>query len=282
MDIGLTDFTNTTLWTKTDGISGNPLQVYAYIQNSDITADGQVTIDAKADSSIVAEVYAAAVAISASSDKSGALSAGGVVTINRIFSDVQAYIYTADSVTISTGDLIIHAEDNSIFDVKALSAAVSGNLAGANGGALAIGISYARNIIHSGAIAYIANISDLHVNHGKVEINSLRSSMIDAIAAAAAVSLSGTGSNSVAFSAGGAIAENNILGKTNSYILSSTVTTSGDVLINATNLSTIHAMVLSVSGAISFAGSTGVAVSIGVSVALNFIGFGLTGGYTPI
>ncbi len=282
VDIGLTDYTNTTLWTKTDGISGNPLQVYAYIQNSDITADGQVTIDAKADSSIVAEVYAAAVAISASSDKSGALSAGGVVTINRIFSDVQAYIDTADSVTISTGDLIIHAEDNSILDVKALSAAVSGNLSGSNGGALAIGISYARNIIHSGAIAYIANVSNLHVNNGKVEINSLRNSMIDAIAAAAAVSLSGTGSNSVAFSAGGAIAENNILGKTNSYILSSTVTTSGDVLINATNLSTIHAMVLSVSGAISFAGSTGVAVSIGVSVARNFIGYGLTGGYTPI
>ena len=48
--------------------------------------------------------------------------------------------------------------------------------------------------------------------------------------------------------------------------------------ITANNLSTINALVLAVSGSVTFAGSTGVAVALGVSVARNFIGHELNGG----
>ena len=77
------------------------------------------------------------------------------------------------------------------------------------------------------------------------------------------------------------MATNVILGKANAYIENSNVDSAGDVLLHAENAASIQALILAVSGSATFGGDTGVAASIGVSVAKNLIGWDLEGNSYP-
>ncbi|MGC9326117.1 MAG: hypothetical protein ACP5I1_00645, partial [Candidatus Hinthialibacter sp.] len=254
----------------------DPSRILAYIENSDVTASKNISLTAQSDNTVDATVAAAAVAISASTDKSGALTVGGVLALNEIDTDVKAYIEEADAVS-SGGDLTLIAKDISRIHSEALSAALSGNISGSSGAAVSIGLSIARNAIAGDVEAYINNIASLDVNAGSILIDALRSAKITAASAAGAVALSGAGSNSFAIGGGGATAENAITGNTKAYIAGSQVESGGDVIIHAKNIAVINALILAASGAVSIAGSTGAAVSVGVSVARNLIGYDLNG-----
>ena len=91
--------------------------------------------------------------------------------------------------------------------------------------------------------------------------------------AAASVAVGG-GLVGIAISGAGAVAENVILTKTDAYIADSKVTSQGgDVSINAASTSAITATVVAASVAIGGGGYAGVAASIGVAIAKNFIGW---------
>jgi hypothetical protein len=91
------------------------------------------------------------------------------------------------------------------------------------------------------------------------------------VAASVAAGFGGTAG--VAVSGAGAVAMNVILSDTNAYLKDSNATSKGDVQIIANNTSDIAAVVGAVSMAISGGGTAGVGVSIGFSLASNYIGY---------
>ena len=69
------------------------------------------------------------------------------------------------------------------------------------------------------------------------------------------------------------MASNVILTKTNAYIVDSVLNSAAGVDLDATNTSTINAVVATASAALAIGGTAGVGVSIGVALAVNLIGF---------
>ena len=92
-----------------------------------------------------------------------------------------------------------------------------------------------------------------------------------AIAASAAVGIGGIGGG--AGSGAGALAVNTVLSRTNAFIAGSDVAADEDITIDASSTSSIVATIVSVSVAIGGGAFGGAALSIGVSIARNEIGF---------
>jgi hypothetical protein len=86
----------------------------------------------------------------------------------------------------------------------------------------------------------------------------------------------------VAVSGAGAYAENVVTSSALAHIDGSDVSAPGDVIVAATNESSISAAVIAASLAVSVSGSTGVGVSIGIAIARNFIGQDRAGGADPV
>ena len=86
----------------------------------------------------------------------------------------------------------------------------------------------------------------------------------------------------MAISGAGAVATNIILTKTNAYVTDhSTLNSAGDVVLAASDTSTINATVATASAALAGGGMAGIGVSIGASLARNLIGHNLFGVRTP-
>ncbi len=98
-------------------------------------------------------------------------------------------------------------------------------------------------------------------------------STINVVSAAASVALTFGGTAGIAISGAGAVAQNEVLSKTDAYVDSSTVSSAGSASILATSTSGITAVVAAVSVAVGGGGEAGVGASIGVAVAQNFIGY---------
>src|SRR5258706_9116455 len=85
----------------------------------------------------------------------------------------------------------------------------------------------------------------------------------------------------IAVSGAGADATNVILNKPNAYVLDSTIVSARDVLIGASDNSTISATVATASLAIGAGGAGGVGASIGASLAENLIRWTRNGTASP-
>ena len=109
------------------------------------------------------------------------------------------------------------------------------------------------------------------------ETVSVTRSTINAICAAASLAASFGGTTGVSVSGAGAFSANAILGSTRAYVDDSSVTGAGDVTVCATGSAGITSLVASASAALGGGGTVGVGVSLGASVAWNFIGFELDG-----
>ncbi|MFL6034234.1 MAG: beta strand repeat-containing protein, partial [Gaiellaceae bacterium] len=105
---------------------------------------------------------------------------------------------------------------------------------------------------------------------------------IDAVSVAASIGIAATEFAGVAASGAGAVANNTILTRTNAYIQTSDVTTTGtksatnttagDVTLTATSTAGITATIVAASIAVGVGSLGGVALSIGVAIANNWIG----------
>jgi hypothetical protein len=92
---------------------------------------------------------------------------------------------------------------------------------------------------------------------------------------------SGGAGGGISLVGAGAEATNIILNKTNAFVADSTLISAGDVNLLASGSSTIKAMVSTAAGSLAVGGGTGVGVSIGASVALNYIGWTPGGTNSP-
>src|SRR5690606_4824194 len=147
--------------------------------------------------------------------------------------------------------------------------------------ALSVGIAVARNTVEGSVTAYAKN-ADLAVTDivdrpggsppvaaapGNILIKAVLDSTVSATAAAAAVAISG-GSVGVSVAGGGAVAINTILGGATAYAEDSALDAGGDITVWADSTTDADAKILAVAGSAAF-GAVGVAVSIGVGIALN-------------
>ncbi|RPH77749.1 MAG: hypothetical protein EHM77_07625, partial [Planctomycetaceae bacterium] len=103
--------------------------IQAYVQNSKITAAGDVTLDAEAKETVEAVTIAGSVALAGSGKVGVALSGAGVGTENRIRNLVQAYVDSGSS-TVSANNLRITAHDDARIKSDAGAASVAGSAAG--------------------------------------------------------------------------------------------------------------------------------------------------------
>jgi hypothetical protein len=262
------------------GSSDSPFEVRAYVDNSSITAGGDITQTATAGQDIDVLVVAGSVAVSVGRSAIG-LSGAGVDTQNFIFVDVKASIDGDGPSGISGNSVTLTANDTSTIDADAgaASIAVAVGLSGASGG-VSIAVSLARNEIHNEVETFITGadgdgtLADFGITStvGDISLNTTETAQIEAVSVAASVAVGAANGLGVGISGAGAEATNIILTKSNAYIKDSQISSAHDLLLSANNNSSIHATIVGVSAGAGIGGN-GVGASIGVSLARNRIGW---------
>jgi hypothetical protein len=263
----------------------DPVQVKAYVADTDagdgdpthVRADRGVTLSAHSDSRIDATVQATAAALAASSGSSLAVSGAGLWTDNKISTDIHARIDGASEVDTGGGTLTVTADDRSTVTADAQAIAIAASLSGSTGAAISIGLSLAHNTVDNDVQAAIVNTPQVLTGGGDVIVRASSAGSIDAQAVAVAVSAGIGATTGVAISGGAAESTNVVLSRTNAFVqdsaLGSAAEQVGKVDIDASSTSRIDATIAAVAAAISFGGTTGVGVALGISVARNFIGW---------
>ncbi|MBA3346941.1 MAG: hypothetical protein H0T13_00095, partial [Actinobacteria bacterium] len=104
---------------------------------------------------------------------------------------------------------------------------------------------------------------------------------IQAVSVAASIGAGFGGTTGIAVAGAGAVALNSITTRTNAHIDASAIVSKTSVTIEATANSAISALIAAVAVAIGGGGTVGAGVAIGVSVAKNLIGEGVSGGASP-
>ena len=257
------------------GLTNHPDQVHAYIQDSDVSAGGALILTATSDPAIVAQVYAAAVAVSVGSNNAFGVGGSGVFTNNKISTDVRAYIQGNGTTPLVTAQSIsAHAGDTSSITADAGAASVALAFSGQTSVAVSIAASIALNEIDNDVEAYVLNVSHLRTTAGSAAWEASKAATISTVSVAASIAVGVGGNIGVAVSGAGAGAENVILGKANAFTDNSNLEDiKGGVTLNATDDSDIDATIVAASVAVGAGGQTGVGVSIGVAVARNYIGW---------
>jgi hypothetical protein len=209
-----------------------------------------------------------------------AVAATGALSFNTINNDIQATIddTTAPGTTSvkSKDTLNLIATDEARIDATAVAASAS--LTGSRSGSsvsIGIGASLASNTISRNTRAELANF-DPGLASGDLVVRSANNSTINSRSIAATFSATVGNGFSAGLTGGGASSFNTITGNnqaliTNANLGSGLPSWNGSVTVTATDTSFINAKVDAISVDVA-AGSTGLAASIGVSIARNFIG----------
>jgi len=208
-------------------------QVRAYIDDSTVTAGGDLSVISTADETIESRVLAGAVAIAGGGVGVG-VAGSGVVALNMMATDIEAYIGGATGSTITAGSVSLQADDTSSIMAFGGAAAISGGFGG-TGVAVSIGVSLAHNMIDNDVTAYIKD-STVTSTIGSIGISALEHSQINAVSASRGARSRYRRCRGVGQRAG-AMASNVILTKTNAYIEDSVVTSADDLNLEAKALS---------------------------------------------
>ena len=259
-----------------------PFAVVAALVDTAVDAAGALSVTATSSETILAVVVAASVAVGASTTVGVGVAGAGSVAINTIIADVKALIIgngpaSASIDGISASGVTLSAIDSSSILAVAVGASVAAGFAGVVGVSLAIAISLAFNEIDNRVEASITGVSDgVTARAGNIDLTATSRNAITAVAVAASVALSG-GIVGASISGAGAASTNVILTQTRASASTSVLTAMGNggatghVRINAADRSSILAVIVAASAAIS-GGFVAAGASIGVSVARNFIG----------
>ncbi len=132
--------------------------VRAYIDNSKVTVDGDLTLDATATSTIDNLTMAGAVSVAASESAALSASGAGTSTINEVTNTIEAYIED-DSDVESNSSISLNAEDDSTIESVAVGGSIS--ISGSTGASfsLAIAAVEVENTISNTVRAYIGDSS---------------------------------------------------------------------------------------------------------------------------
>jgi hypothetical protein len=282
-----------------DSDSPRPAEVQAYVLNSTIEAQGNLSLTATADNTTIDAVVVAATAAIAAGRNVGIAAAGsGVDVENKISMSVKAFVEYASGVqkvgaatgvfepfdgTVMARDVTLLARDTSRITATAVGAALAGAYGDKGGVSIAIGVSLARNDIRNEIEAFVRNADQdslLAMDYGITFSGSFSAVVIEdatitATAVAASLAAGFSKEAGVALSGAGADATNIILTNANASIQDSRVrgTATGGVSVTASNDSHITAIIVGASLAVGGGLDDGVGVAIGAALARNFIGW---------
>ncbi len=295
VSIGISVARNFIGWTP-DG-TAIPVDVKAYLDNTSVHADDDLTITALAGQTIDSLVLAGSAAIALGGTAGIAVAGSGVFAENKIGVDLAAYIEgdrggVGDSgpAGIAADSITLTADDTSTIHTFAGAASIAVAFGGTVGLSVAVGVSLARNTITSDVDAYILDADGLAANAllpatladhgvdatgpGGITLRATENASISAVAAAASVAVGiGPSAAGIAVSGAGADANNVILTDTHAYIEGSSVHSAGKVDIDAANTASIDATIISVALSLGVGLWAGIGASIGVAMAHNDIGF---------
>ena len=245
---------------------GNGQAVRAFIDNSNVEANGDVSLTATS----TAEIDALSIGGALAGAKGGrglsiALAGAGAGTVNTIDIDVEAAITqsTVDT-TGANSNVKLLAKDTSSIRAEAVGASLSVSVGDQTSVAVAVGVSIATNTITNEAQAYIDDESNINAGTGTVDVKAEGSASIEALSVAASLAIAVGGKAAISLSGGGSDAFNVIHStKANAYVDNSTIA-AGDLTLTGTSESTINSTVVAVAAG---------AGAIGASRARNFIGW---------
>ncbi|MEJ8562145.1 hypothetical protein QTO30_13540 [Yoonia sp. GPGPB17] len=257
--------------------AGDPIGTSAYIKNSDVSASGDVSVDALSEQKINALNVAGSVAIAGG--KIGvAISGSGVYVRNVIDTETSAKIIgdvgLASPAAVDGENVTVKAQNKSDINVIAATVSVSAAF-GKAAVAVSMGATVAENQIYGLTTAQIVDSNDggVQARTGDVLVEANDMARINAVAAAGALAIAG-GAAGIGVALAGALAFNRIGAGVSATVENSLVTaTAGDVSILASADGRIDALNGAVSAAIA-AGGTGVGVAIGAAFVSNQIGYG--------
>jgi hypothetical protein len=242
---------------------GAPVQAYA--TDSDIVADGDLTLTATSAALIESMVAAGSVALAAGA-VGVAGSGAGVSSENRIGFDVRASIDGDGASEIAADRITVSAEDRSTIHALAGAASIAATFALIGGASLAIGVALAENEIANQVDASLQDTARVIATVGGITVTADEAATIEAVAAAAAAAVA-LAPKGTAISGGAATATNTLAGTVAASIASSAdVQSASAVEVAATDTSSIDAQIV----AASLAGGL-VSVAVGVSLSENTI-----------
>ena len=268
------DYSDRTRWQQVN-LAADAAEVSAFVEQSNLTATGALTVDAFSTQTIKADVAAMSVAMSGGI-VGVSLAGAGAGAENRIKTDVRASIEgDKDSRGVSASSVALAARDTSNIDALTGAAAVAVSLGGV-AASLAIGVAVAINEIDTDVAAGIEDAdAGVRSTSGDITITATSLPTIDAISAAAAVAAA-IGGGALAFSGAGVYAGNVIVGSVEAYASDSVLNSANDTKLRATNTATINATTLAVAASVAV-GAGGLGLGIGAAVASNLIGYRLDG-----
>ena len=270
-------------------------EVRAFIDNTGLDENtvslpsGGVLLSADSTATIQARSCAASIAVAAGQSGGLALSGGGAVAHNAIYTDTNAYLKGVD--LVCAGDVVLLATNTSLIgaDIDAWSTSVGIGVSG-GGAAAAIGAALARNYIGytwdgtketAQVRAYIEN-SSVDAG-GDVALTVVADETIHAEVTAVAAAVAGSAGDKgigLGGAGSGADAQNKIATQVKAYIdgdypLGTAAGPSeifaDTVTLVANDVSSITAHVAAVAVAASFAPKGALSLAIGVSLAKNEI-----------
>ena len=251
-----------------------PAEVRAFIANSSVQTAGSVSITADLTATIGSTVENVVTASPVSPNGNTAITVAPLVSFNKLATRVEAYVDAQSVVNAASGDIVIATSDNSLIDADVPAASIS--IAAGLGGpiSVAVGLSLALNEINNEMLAFVRD-SQLDAAAGNFTIRADENAAISSSTVAAAIAVAESVSEVTEFSGGGASASNEMEGKSNAFIASSTVTTGGDLALTANNDSVVSALVAATAGSVSIGlGGSSPAIATGVSTADNAVGAG--------
>ncbi|MCS7045434.1 MAG: pre-peptidase C-terminal domain-containing protein, partial [Gemmataceae bacterium] len=247
--------------------------ITAYVDNSKITAAGDVLIKANAESDIQAITVGVALAVTAGT---GGLagSGAGAGSGNTIKNTIHAYIANSQGASnqgVYAGRaLTVSAVDDTKIIAGAGALGFSVAVGGKGGVGVSIGASVTRNHIENSVKAYVANAT-ARATGANLDVTAAETAEIDAISVAGSVAIGGGTLVGVAGAGAGGDAKNTVRNTVAAYAQSSTLATlnSGHVRLMATDDADVNA--INVAGAVSVAASAygSASIAIGASIANN-------------
>ncbi|MCJ8339821.1 MAG: LEPR-XLL domain-containing protein [Pseudomonadales bacterium] len=252
----------------------------AYIEGVAQINSGTVTLNALADNTIIAEAYAASLAVGLSG-AGGALgiSGAGADANNEIYGSTQAYVSGAQLGTSAAklGNVIVDAENisNISSTVVAVSAAAAVGSTGAAG--ISIGAAITDNQIGSDTkkLNVIAYIKDSSIYSADLSIAASNDMTITAEVGAGSAAVAASTGFGAAGAGSGVGTTNQVYSSTLAYIDNSSdnddIVVAAKISVSAINTAKITATAASASLALGLSSGLGVAISVGVSVAKNEI-----------
>ncbi|WP_370312902.1 LEPR-XLL domain-containing protein [Sagittula sp.] len=257
--------------------------VLAVIRNADVTATGDVTLDA-VDST---EISATLVAVAASVSVGGGSGASASLTVavsdaqNVIQNTTRAVIEGGAEVRSTGGAMRLDASSDGSITATAVAASLgvstgggSVSLSGAGAGA------NADNSISNTVEAGVLGASDAIVD-GALDITATDAASVTATVVTAAISadLGGSGSANITLSAAVSLADNSISNTVAAHVVSSGIDAGGAVTIKADSTKAIDAVQVAAAVAVSIgSGTVSFAGAFGVAQAQNTIGGSTTAG----